>query len=210
MHRIVGSDYGAVLPRELKKALTTAELALNESRHGHLDVEVRRKVWDAMGPYHFDTEGFACGTGHLRRCTLSCLTAEAALGVWKLRGGDHEPESVVSLVESYLAGQAAPEHVWEAAEALFSRADNMCEGPDAWVVLAVQHAVNVAFSDELAPFEELQTSSEELSEYDAGYYTACAIAGGHPGAPESSIERRRQFWSWYLQSAVPVAFQIAG
>ncbi len=199
----------SALPRNLHSALTTADLALSESRDGHLPVSLRRAVWDAMGQYQFTDEQFAYGLGHLRRTTLACFAAEAALGVWVRHGGDDQPGRVLDLVEHYLTGNADGEVLHEIGTELWNRADYLEEGPEAWVIFATYHAVMVAFSDELAPAEATQESEDSLNEYDAGYYAACALANGHPGDPGSSMERRRAFWRWYLESAVPAAFSIA-
>jgi hypothetical protein len=200
-------DRLGTLPNNLESALTSAALALAEARDGHLRISARRRVWDVMGPYRFDDDQYAFGTGHLRRTTLACFAAEAALGVWERYGGDDEPDRVLGLVEHYLAGQVSAEEVWNAGEALWDRLEQLGEGVEAWVIFAAYHAVNVAFSDELAS-ARMQSDEDQLCEYDAGYYAACAIAGGHPGDPESSIQRRRAFWRWYLESAVPAAFSV--
>lgn len=197
------------LPNQLESALTTAGLELDANADGHLAIRARRRIWDAMGPYRFDADEFALGAGHLRRSTLASISAGAALPIWEMLGGDSEPEEVLQLVDSYLAGHVVADPVWSAAERLFDRADHLEDGPEAWVVLATYHAVNVAFGDELIPTDGAQAEELDMSRYDSAYYAACAISGSHPGEAGGSAPRRRMFWTWYLESAVPAAYTVA-
>lgn len=51
------------------------------------------------------------------------------------------------------------------------------------------------------------TDDEVIPEFrDASYYASVAYSAGGPSDPNSDLERRRQFWTWYLTEAVPAAY----
>lgn len=70
-------------------------------------------------------------------------------------------------------------------------------------------AVTTALNDEVFGVTELDDlrSDRELDpyEWDASFYASIAYAGGASWESQSSAQKRRAFWEWYLNEGVPIA-----
>ncbi len=73
---------------------------------------------------------------------------------------------------------------------------------------AAAAAVAVALADkkavDCASGEDDETNS--YYDWDVSYFASIAYAGGGLSNSNADIEKRREFWKWYLQEAVPDAY----
>jgi len=63
----------------------------------------------------------------------------------------------------------------------------------------------VLFLDPEGDRSDLDTDRDAWS-WDESYLASMACAGGSAWAVSSSLEKRREFWQWYLEQAVPIAY----
>jgi hypothetical protein len=82
----------------------------------------------------------------------------------------------------------------------------------AYVGFAAINAVVVALFDEET--EELDDDGNVILDqdldpftWDTSFYAAAAYSENEP--EENKIQKRREFWLWYLNDAVPLAYQAA-
>ncbi|MBO0805937.1 MAG: hypothetical protein J2P25_23055 [Nocardiopsaceae bacterium] len=66
--------------------------------------------------------------------------------------------------------------------------------------------VDMDFEDDPGSDESESEIDIDHDDWEAGYYASIAVAGGATWEDTGDPEKRRQFWIWYLTSAVPGAF----
>jgi hypothetical protein len=78
-----------------------------------------------------------------------------------------------------------------------------------YVGFAAAKTVTRALYDEDFQTIDDREKDDDLDPYmwDADFYAAGAAAGGFPWEESSSVARRREFWQWYLEHAVPSAYE---
>lgn len=74
--------------------------------------------------------------------------------------------------------------------------------------MAVFSAINTILYD--TNFDVVGESEKGVppDDWDAGYYAALAVSGSAIWEAKGGTERRRSYWLWYLQNAVPPAWDV--
>ncbi|MCA8095971.1 Imm5 family immunity protein [Burkholderia contaminans] len=74
--------------------------------------------------------------------------------------------------------------------------------------MAVFSAINTILYD--TNFDVVGESEKGVppDDWDAGYYAALAVSGSAIWEAKGGTERRRSYWLWYLQNAVPLAWDV--
>jgi Immunity protein Imm5 len=74
-----------------------------------------------------------------------------------------------------------------------------------WAAVA---AVVVAGCDEdlSDPDSDLDDLDVEVTSWSNAYAASVAYANGAPSQPGSDVSHRREFWTWWLDEAVPAAY----
>lgn len=209
-----------MMPAELQSAVRDGHAALAADTHAVLPLVQRRKLWRSLGPVAMDGEDVLAGDGLRRRVALAELTVRRVLSVWERAfPGDDRAASLLETARQYLSGEinadaarAASDHFWSRLDGLIARG---VDPAAVYVGYAAAKVRSLALNDQygIVPEDEEEASSatqrdEDLDPYmwDASFYASSAAAGGMPWEDGSSRERRNAFWRWYLDEAVPAAW----
>ena len=195
----------------LSGALESAFHALRADPDGVLALAYRQRIWAAMVPRLMNGNQAVQGTGLRRRTSLALSCVRRVLPFWeKAWPNDNGPGTLIELIENFFDNKVDRRVLYSEQLALWARVDNLAYERDVvelMVGCAACGAASTALVDEVFDPDnlELSASDEDRDAYqwDAAYYAAMVLAGGPPRNAESSIERRRQFWEWYLSEAVP-------
>ncbi len=209
------------LPSELSAALRTASTALSQDPDGRLSLPHRRRIRQLFGPFLQNDEEQPEGSGYRRRARLSILCVQYVLPVWDaahldandLNTNDIDnmsPQQMLEVAEGVLAGQVSQQQARQANQRFSSVVEGilMSTPTAAYVGYASISAVAVAVHD-YDPEVPLDYDDGDLTpdDWDDSYYADLAASGGEPGEDNSSNQRRREFWQWYLEQAVPQAYE---
>jgi hypothetical protein len=202
---------------ELQGALNEARRSLSQDPEGALILPVRRSIWKAMGAYEFDEGNFAEGVGYLRRTDLAAMATRYVMSYWEdAFPNNNTPTRILEAVDEYLRGNIYSDEVWDGPDIdSFIAMLEEQEDPAVAVGYAAVHVAVVAMNDEILIDEDeeeelpMDLLDEELdyTDWSSEYFAAMIYAGGPPGDPDSSNQRRREFWTWYLNTAVPETYE---
>jgi hypothetical protein len=96
---------------------------------------------------------------------------------------------------------------WGELESLLYKGEHFAS---IYVGFAAANTVTTALNDErfhpLNIEDHLLDDDLDPYQWDASFYAAGAYAGGFTWEEGSSVVRRREFWEWYLDEAVPLAW----
>lgn len=205
------------IPTPLMQAIHAAEQVLQHQPQGHLPLCLRRQIELQMGAPHWEEDGTPRGTGWKRRVHLAILSAQHVQPFWEaaLPGDDgvtHMVQLAQTVVEGRISALDANQQMgdfWTLADncryQLRRRAGNSspaCAGH------AAAAAVAVALADKQGVdcISDQDDESSNYYDWDVSYFAAIAYANGGLSNQSSDIEKRREFWQWYLQEAVPDAY----
>lgn len=203
------------LPELLADRVREARRALAGDPAHDLPSGRRVAIWAALEPAP-DTYS---ALGKRRRARLALLAVEHVHELWTAACSDDLPARIAAVAEQVLADPPrASEHLgdvgryWAEADGVLASA-----GDAAWMLVAYAAvaALRTALFDEAvhgaAGHDATPEASLDLDPYsrDATYWAAGAYAGGTVLQPASDPQRRREFWEWWLTTAVPSALRQA-
>ena len=188
----------------LEVAVRDAKKTLDEDADGHLPLARRRAIWLALGAR--DEEG------RCARARLSIAAASRVLPIWeRLWPSNRLPHHLLDLADQVCRGEVDR----GAITALRDRAETELDDIS-WASFnksavgagyAALRALDVARRDEPSdlsrPDSAVRDEDLEPHQRDSAYLAAAADAGGSPWEPQSSADRRRDYWNWWLTEAVP-------
>jgi hypothetical protein len=198
----------ASIPVKLVAALQSAHHALEQDSTGALLRGQRELIWAT-----FDD---AAGLGKRRRTELAIAATREVLADWHRAFADQDlPDALLALARRVLNGSA------NLADAARTRGDSwtkmenlMSSGPHAELAvvgLAAAQALSAALFDETfdptAPRHERSDADVDPETHDASYLASVARSGGPPWAKGTSVAKRRAYWHWWLDKAVPDAYR---
>jgi hypothetical protein len=145
---------------------------------------------------------------------LACLTADKVLPLWERRfPEDRRPRQLLDLSKAYLRGEVSADDLGKQSSELETSITDMTDaegGSDQYAGLTAVKVSYVAESDEF--FSELESDDDDedldVWSWSPGYTASIAYSGGAPFQPESNVSRRREFWRWWLDEAVPNACKL--
>ena len=199
------------ISNSLRGILDTAARSLAEHPQGHLILPQRRQIWAALGPLLRQGNRALPSVGHSRRGTLAILCARKVATFWhEALPDDQGFEEMLTLAKDTLAGSALPEKVKKRKDRFWTYLDNLisrdAELRAIYAGAAAEKSVSAALIDEV--FDPVKpddpTKDEDLDAYqwDASLYASAAFADGFTWDEGSSLSQRREFWQWYLETAV--------
>jgi hypothetical protein len=146
-----------------------------------------------------------------RRTRLACAVVRLVLPIWESSYRTKYPRLMVVLAEGYLDGEVPRSVLMKRADSFAGVMQNPGVGVEPLVGHAAVSAAMIAYLDEtLQPGDGV--SEEELYDpsdpdaYDCAYVAAGAYAGGMSWMDGFDADRNREFWSWYLDEAIPAAY----
>jgi hypothetical protein len=192
------------LEDRIKACLLVVE---NDLKHD-LRLGLRRKLWCSFDGIDADSRA-ACG--HKRRIKLSVLTVEKVLPIWESAfPQDLTPHYALTLMDKLMVGaitSSAAEKERDDLESHYDSLDYHEEMKNAVMVgYAAKAALTGALWDGLFGCEDV---NEELKDIDVDAYeddpslpASLAYCGGPTWDPDSDSQKRLEFWTWWLTSAV--------
>lgn len=199
---------------DLALMLQQAKFALDRASDGHLPLPIRKRVLFALGEPHYEQSGSVHGSicvGLRRRVDLYARCTRKVMPIWNDVVDSREPEFMLELAAAYLAGTVSRDVAWRAQNSFGGRLLN------APASLSEQHfhvsyVGNVAIGTVLAALGDvdfrpdyLDVLDHELDYYENSLYAMAAYSGELPWGEQSDPNRRREFWQWWLDEAVPAA-----
>jgi hypothetical protein len=186
-----------------------------------------------MGEPQHDSADRPTGAGFARRIALAELATRHVLPIWE-RGypRDQRPYELLDIAQRLVRGEASHE---EAERAWSDLAGDLQDPPDSdpaagkflAELMKPQHAGMAAVRTVVAAMYDVDVDPDldhedhelDVEQWDASYRASLAECGYNPGDPPyeegdsgdnaETQERRRQFWRWYLDEAVPAAYRSA-
>ena len=209
-----------LLPSRVAQAIQTAERALECHPQGHLPLCLRRQIEMEFGTAQLAYDGTPSGIGWKRRVHLTILSVQRVQPIWKSVFPNNDGvECMLRLAQDVVADRADALDANQQMGDFWTQADNcrsqlrrrtgnssaVCAGH------AAAAAVAVALADK-KPVDCASGEDDESGNYydwDVSYFASIAYADGGLSNPNADIEKRRAFWKWYLQEAVPATFSIS-
>jgi hypothetical protein len=204
------------LPTELTSAMNIAAEKVALDLEGTLTLACRQHIWAAMGPRLMDGNRAAFGIGLYRRATLAVASVTRVLPSWeRTLPDDKAPHELIRIIDDYFKCRVDQRMLHATRRSLWCQVDELVHrghGVEAMVGCAASCAAGTALVDEVFDPENLDPTASDLDrdayQWDAGFYAAMVYAGGAPWNNDANVERRRQFWQWYIKEATPAAWDV--
>lgn len=203
------------LPGVLIQAIEWAHVAVRKHPQHDLSLGYRQAIWAAMGPRQRPSAAVN-PVGLERRTTLAVEATRHVLPIWQQRfPNDTTPQQILDEVDRLLDGQVTIQQAtddrgnfWEYFDELVYQDEDNTNA--ASVGTAAVQALSAAIFDEDFPANNIDYQRVDKGtdpyELDASFYAAAAYAGGAVWEETSSSAKRREFWEWWLNEAVPSAY----
>jgi hypothetical protein len=202
--------------RALRAAVQAARRSLDEDSQGELPLPQRVRIWTAMGPILRHDGRALAGVGIHRRAALAMRCGLRVLPTWqRAANGNDLAERALASAKGCLRGQLSYEQGRAEFGQLWTSSDNLWgHGLPTRSVYAAYSAVKVldlvlhdaAFDPEHIPDDVMDADLDPYG-WDASFYASAAEAS-FSWEEDSDRERRRAFWRWYLDDAVPAAWRL--
>jgi hypothetical protein len=157
------------------------------------------------------------GLGHRRRARLCDLIVRRGLPIWEEEDDTQDPHQLSALCEGYFAGQVGRETLYREMNAMVTLTENMSAPELLFAFMVGRSAVCAAlvalFDERLYPTRDVDAKEfeepQDPDNYDCAIWGAAAEAGGFSSQPAFDAQKSLAFWTWYLDDAVPAAFDSA-
>jgi hypothetical protein len=197
----------------LQESIAECLAQLEADPLGDLKLGLRRRTLAELGERYTEGDRRRC-QGLRRRTKLARASIERALPVWDVaRPTDDMPRRLLRLADSVLGGEIEPDAAWAERAAAWTALDDIAmTDEDTQLALApgygAAQVLACAIADEILDFEDLDDLTDrdvDPEELDPAFFAAAAISGGAAWDEASLKERRRAFWRWWLEEALPAA-----
>jgi hypothetical protein len=203
------------LPEKLDIIIDQAHEAVHRHPQHNLELGHRYAIFSAFGSFK-DTPPYLDKNGWKRRLTLAIETTRHVLPLWK-EALPHNtiPQMILTKAEKGLNSIGNEEQVWKIRNTTWVQLlDLGYKNEELQSILgagfAALQALTVALQDEQFDGSEitLDTKDQDIDPetLDASFFAASAFAHGTIWEEESSSPKRREFWEWWLNEAVPSAW----
>jgi len=204
------------LPQQLTSLVAEGLRSVDTHPNNELILPLRRKIWAQMGPYR-DSQGV------LRRYDLARQCAQKAMPAWvDAFPDDNSPLQLLEQCDAYVSSQSL-----DSRNLLNLKSDKFSMFLDLHMMddeerainaaCSVYHTVRIILGDDvpqyaLTNFEEMDEDLD-LFRWDSSYYASAAFAGNFPvdyqgeRNEDCDYNKLEEFWCWYLNEAVPSAYQ---
>lgn len=200
------------MTKQLKKLIDRAKTEIVKSPILELSFKTRQEILRELGPI---PKRGTLGPGLIRRALL-CSIVKPALPLWEAHCDTKDPHKMIELAEHYLAGRIGMKELRGPASSFRGGLDTS-DVPEKDVAFLVGRgsvcAAYVASSDELLePDEDAGFTRQDLEDpqdpdyWDCAFWIAGAQAGGMPWVKKFKKKKYGEFWVWYLDVAVPMAW----
>lgn len=190
----------------------TASNALDAE--GTLTLPRRRALWHALYPDTTTEQGRT--TGHRRLVLLDILAVQHVLPIWHaVFADDDTPRAMLHLALDVAFDRIDPALAERRRDAAYvDIVENRHYAEDQQPALFAGHAsvatvttaLHRAIPDTAATVDDPDLDPES---FEPSFLAAAAAAGGLPWSPRTDPRKRHAFWSWYLETAIPRACDLA-
>ena len=150
--------------------------------------------------------------GQRRRTQLAVLAIEKVLPIWEsVLPTDHTPKRALNLAEELLGGKITPDVIKNEIGRLWTHCDDLsCRYPEKQSAIMVGYgaiqAIRAALSQKHFGCEGVTEASTDMDvdpyDLDSAFCAMIAYSDG------SDSQKRLEFWTWWLMSAVAVVVKI--
>jgi len=205
----------------LSEVLEEAKQSILSHPRGELILPIRRQVFKMLGKYELNSNKQIViqSSGQKRRARLQIACANHVVYIWnEALPDDKRIEELLIKIEDCLNGKFDSRSLRRIYKELWIDCDNLGSHSNNKIILAsyvgyatICTAVTTctdeplvgdyieegAFDDDLDPYE-----------WDASYYASMAYVGKPTWEEqdEANVNKRREFWTWYITKAVPEAY----
>jgi hypothetical protein len=195
------------IPEELSQVLSNAEASIDA--HGELTAETRLVVHEVMEKLLSQIHANA---GHYTRAKLAIGCASSSL--FLLDAHPNEKQKAGSVLQSAidtLSGRYEVDTLEAENEILYADCVNMISDSKITAhVIYASFACNAAANTVLydSDFESLGVSEKIAApeDWDASFYSSIAHCGAATWEEKGDNNKRKKFWVWYLNKAIPYAW----
>lgn len=205
------------MENELLELLNTLKEEVNKHPRGELILPFRKSIYKLMGEHQDNEDGHAILTiGLLKRTNLAVQCVQKVMPIWdSVMANDTKPHVILEDINNYLAGKQTWDYLWDIPNHFWTVLDNYLLkdgsiGHAVCVGFASINALYVALNDEdLGEEGEEDLLDQDLDPYtwDTAYFASLAYSENEMYDEETKIQKRREFWVWYIDKAVPLAYQ---
>jgi hypothetical protein len=200
------------LPDALESLLTSAVGAVCSHPHHDLTIGYRRTIYHRLGVKRSAPDQLLT-RGHQRRTALAIATVEYVLPLWEhLYPSDFRPHRLLTTARGILQGES---YDWESIkDDMFDMFYADQRGDE--IGLAATWAFDVARFDNEFTLDAIDTTLIDAtlndhqlrgSEHDTAFFASIAFTDGPWWIAQSNPTKRREFWMWWLGTAVPTAWE---
>lgn len=202
----------------LESLLSLCQERVNEHPLHDLNLGLRQAIWVQLGPHKYDVNA-QDGIGYIRRTQLAILAIRYVLSIWnEAFPDDQTPNQILIRAEQVIQSSTNAKDIaaeignyWDYMDGIALNTQNMVVAVGYGAVKALSTAMSDEFFDE-DDIDYSLTDNEEFEMNDASFFAAIAYAGGPVWTaetdPTNSSKKRMEFWSWWLQEAVPAVWKI--
>ena len=200
--------------------LKVCRTSLSQNRLGALELEYRLLIWQSFGAVSYRQGQLLYGVGWRCRTQLDRLCVEYVLPHWRrVFPQSDEPEQLLMLTDRFAqkkVDQATLKLAREKARTQVLHLMNTFQNQSAFgVLLAACRMTTTYLSDEIiltSRLHSIETLKEDfqidVQELDTAWHASMVYSGMEYDPTTSKvIRRRREFWKWYLQKAVPTVLK---
>jgi hypothetical protein len=200
----------AKIPDGLASAIHEARLSLSKNE-SLVERASRYRVLRAMGPSELEPSAFRAvvTVGMRRRIELYSRCTQFVLPLWESLVGTRHPHRMIEIAHQQIDGGISREEAASEMNSFLGAIDNFSppsNGHVAGVGYVAAACVTLARKDVQFGKEDETSSDEELDCWDGSVYACAAFSGGLPWLPESDPGKAHEFWTWWIDDAVPSAY----
>jgi hypothetical protein len=206
------------IPSQLEKVINKSLKAVDSHPQHDLNLGYRQAIWTALDYSNNDnliSQNNSNNLGHQRRAFLANLTIAYVLPIWYQEfPHDNLPQYLLSEADKLTRGMVEKEIAEQDYNNFLSYMNQLgyTKSNMAFTVGygAVQALGTALYDENFAPddIDYEITDSQDSEGNDASFFAACAYANGPIWKAKSNSQKRREFWQWWLKTAVPQSYNI--
>jgi hypothetical protein len=195
------------IPSELQNLIQEANASLYRHPQHDLNLGYRHAIWAIFGD-----------NGHLIRTALALSTVRHVLPIWNQTfKNDDKPQQILTLAEKVVSGNVSKAFAEKESQNFWREMQQLGyddSGMAFTVGCAAVASLDTAIFDENFDRHEIDfnlTDNQDIEGNDAAFFAACAYANGTVWdtiSGKSDSAKRLEFWSWWLNVAVPNAWEV--
>jgi hypothetical protein len=200
----------------LAAIITECQKSIDAHSHHDLSLGRRREVWRCFGPRDNTDLQAEFSLAHRIRYKLARITIEKAFDVCQ----PHESlrrlvQQAIDIADDAHVGSISRAQAWKRHGEIWTACDDLAYdslsvSPIVCAGYGAAQLIAVALRDEDFPDDlDLGVTDTDVDpeDFDCSFCAAAALANGPIWSDQSIAEKRREFWTWWLESANQLALE---